>query len=176
MRKEEKQLVIDELSAKFSEGAHVYVTDTSGMTVAEINALRRLCFSKGVELKVAKNTLIKKAFIGKEVDMDSLDKVLHGPTSLIFSTNANLPAKLIEEFRKDKPKPALKGAVIGGTDIYVGEENLETLKKLKSKEELIGEIIGLLQSPAKNVISALQSGGHKLSGLLKALEERGEKQ
>jgi large subunit ribosomal protein L10 len=176
MKKEEKQLVIDELTVKFKEGAHVYLTDTSGMTVAEINDLRRLCFSKGVELKVAKNTLIKKAFAGsgQELDMETLDAILHGPTSLIFSTNANLPAKLIEDFRKKKEKPALKGAIIGGADIYVGEKDLETLKKLKSKDELIGEIIGLLQSPAKNVISALQSGGNKLSGILKTLEERGE--
>lgn len=175
MRKEEKQLVIDELSAKFNEGLHVYVTDTSGMTVAEINALRRLCFTKGVELKVAKNTLIKKAFGRPELDENNLDSILHGPTSLMFSNNANLPAKLLKEFKKDKPKPALKGAIIGGSDIYVGEDQLEVLAKLKSKDELIGEIIGLLQSPAKNVIGALQSGGQKLSGILKTLEERGDK-
>ena len=175
MRKEEKQVVIDQLSAKFNEGLHVYVTDTSGMTVAAINDLRRLCFTKGVELKVAKNTLIKKALNGHDLDEAALDKMLHGPTSLIFSENANLPAKLIKDFRKKADKPALKGAIIGGSDIYLGEENMETLSSLKSRDELIGEIIGLLQSPAKNVISALQSSGHKLSGILKTLEDRGDK-
>ena len=175
MRKEEKQLVIDELAAKFNEGLHVYITDTSGMTVAEINALRRLCFNKGVQLKVAKNTLIKKALHGHPVDEVMLDQILHGQSSLIFSTNANLPAKVIKDFRKDKPKPALKGAIIGVSDIYIGEEQLDILAKLKSKEELVGEIIGLLQSPAKNVISALLSGGQKLSGILKTLEDRGDK-
>ncbi len=174
MTREEKQGVIDALKDQFEKADTFYITDSSGLTVEEVNNLRGLCFKSGITLQVAKNTLIQKAL--EAVDSErygELMDTLKGPTSLMFTETANAPAKVIREFRKDSEKPILKAAYID-TSIYLGDENVETLANLKSKEELIGEIIGLLQSPAKNVISALQSGGGKLAGLLKALGERGE--
>ena len=175
MTREEKAVVIEELVQKFSDNSHFYITDASGMTVAETNALRRLCFEKGIEYKVFKNTLIQKALERMDADYAPFDDaVLKGFSGVMFSAeNANAPAKLIKEFRKKSggESPMLKGASID-TDLFIGEENLDTLSKLKSKAELIGEIIGLLQSPAKNVISGLQGAGGKLAGILKTLSER----
>lgn len=172
MKREEKLLVIDDLAQKFSESNNFYFTDTSGLTVEQVNNLRRLCFNKGIQLKVAKNTLIKFALDKSECNFEGSDTVLKGATALMFSDIANTPAKVIKEFRKSSEKPYLKAAYID-TDIVIGDEQLETLASLKSKHELIGDIIGLLQSPAKNVISALQgSGGQKLSGILKTLSEK----
>ena len=176
MTREEKANVIEELSQKFEENSNFYVTDASGLTVEQVNAFRRMCFEKGVEYKVYKNTLIQKALEKLDTDYSEFfDGVLKGFSGIIFSKEAgNLPAKTIREYRKSgmsEDKPALKGASID-TDLFVGEEHLKMLSELKSKNELIGEIIGLLQSPAKNVISSLQSGGSTLSGLLKTLSER----
>ena len=175
MTREEKAVVIDDLVQRFSDNSHFYITDASGMTVAETNALRRLCFEKGIEYKVFKNTLIQKALERMDADYTPFDDaVLRGFSGVMFSAeNANAPAKLIKEFRKKSggESPMLKGASID-TDLFIGEENLDTLSKLKSKAELIGEIIGLLQSPAKNVISGLQGAGGKLAGILKTLSER----
>ena len=175
MTREEKAVVIDDLVQRFSDNSHFYITDASGMTVAETNALRRLCFEKGIEYKVFKNTLIQKALERMDADYAPFDDaVLRGFSGVMFSAeNANAPAKLIKEFRKKSggESPMLKGASID-TDLFIGEENLDTLSKLKSKAELIGEIIGLLQSPAKNVISGLQGAGGKLAGILKTLSER----
>lgn len=173
MNKAEKQGVIDGLTEKFGAGSYFYFADASGLTVEVINKLRRTCFEKGIEIQVAKNTLIKKALIASGKDSKELDVVLAGPTAIMFTTTGNAPAKLIKEFRKTAAvtKPAFKGAYIDSS-IYLGEESLEALVNLKSKDQLIGEIIGLLQSPAKNVISALQSGGNKLAGILKTLSER----
>lgn len=173
MTREEKALVIDELAKKFSESDNFYFTDTSGLTVEEVNNLRRLCFGKDVELKVAKNTLIKFALEKSERTFDGLPEVLTGTTALMFSSVANSPAKIIKEFRKKTDeKPKLKAAYID-TDVMLGDDQLENLSSLKSKEELVGDIIGLLQSPAKNVISALQSsGGQKIAGIIKTLSER----
>ncbi|MDN5212366.1 50S ribosomal protein L10 [Fulvivirgaceae bacterium BMA12] len=174
MTKEEKINVVAELTEKFKANSNFYLTDASGFTVAQVNDFRRLCFEKGVEYRVYKNTMIKKALENMEADFSSLDDALKGFSGVIFSEEvANLPAKVIKEFRKKQggEKPALKAASIN-TDIFIGEESLNTLSDLKSKTELIGEVISLLQSPAKNVISALQSGGNTLSGLVKALSEK----
>ena len=174
MTKEEKGLIIDELSTKFEENSNFYVTDASGLSVAEINAFRKLCFDAGVEYGVYKNTLIQKALEKLDADYTEFyDTVLKGFSGIIFSKEAaNTPAKVIRDFRKTgSEKPMLKGASIDH-DLFIGEEHLKMLVDLKSKNELIGEIITLLQSPAKNVVSALQSSGSKLSGILKTLSEK----
>jgi len=175
MTKQEKTQVISDLATRFAENTNFYFADASGLTVGEINRFRRLCFEKGVEYNVYKNTLIKKALETLDTDYSSFDdSVLKGFTGIIFSNESgNLPAKLIKEFRKSGSgeKPIFKGASID-TDLFIGEENLDALSKLKSKFELIGDVIMLLQSPAKNVISSLQSGQHKLAGILKTLSER----
>ena len=177
MTKQEKTQVINDLATKFADNTNFYFADASGLTVAEINKFRRLCFEKGVEYNVYKNSLIKKALETLETDYSSFDdSVLKGFTGIIFSKESgNLPAKVIKEFRKSGSgdKPLFKGASID-TDLFIGEENLDALSQLKSKFELIGDVIMLLQSPAKNVISSLQSGQHKLAGILKTLSERTE--
>ncbi|HMS69830.1 MAG: 50S ribosomal protein L10 [Saprospiraceae bacterium] len=173
MRKEEKTLEIQELKSKFDENQFFYITDSSALTVAQINKFRRICFEKGIEVKVVKNTLAMKALesFDESKNYASLYESLHGPTTLLFSDTANLPAKVIKEFRKTAEKPLIKAAYIDA-GVYLGDDQLDILAKLKTKEELIGEIIGLLQSPAKNVIGALKSGGQTIAGLLKTLEER----
>lgn len=177
MTREEKAIIIEKLAEKFANNTHFYVTDASGFTVAEVNNFRRMCFKNGVEYGVYKNTLIRKALEKQEgADFSQLFDVLHGFSGVIFSKEVgNTPAKVIREFRvKKEGKPVLKGASIDSS-IYIGDENLNMLSELKSKNELIGEVIGLLQSPAKNVISALMSGKHTVAGLLKTLEERNNK-
>ena len=174
MTREEKAQIIDELAEKFANHAHFYITDAGGFTVAQINNFRRLCFKNGVEYRVYKNTLIRKALEKQEgTDFSPLFKSLHGFSGVIFSKeHGNVPAKVIQEFRKKmEGKPVLKGASVS-SDLFIGDENVKVLAELKSKNELIGEVIGLLQSPAKNVISALQSGKHTVAGLLKTLESR----
>ena len=171
MTKTEKQATIDTLTKKFSDANFFYFTDTSGLTVEKINQLRRICFEKGINLQVAKNTLIKKALVAGGKFSDDLDPVLSGPTAIMFTETGNVPAKVIKQFRACGDKPALKAAYIDSA-IYVGENQLEALINVKSKDELVGDIIGLLQSPAKNVISALKSSGGKLAGIVKTLQER----
>lgn len=171
MTKTEKQATIDTLTKKFSDANFFYFTDTSGLTVEKINQLRRICFDKGINLQVAKNTLIKKALVAGGKFSDDLDPVLNGPTAIMFTETGNVPAKVIKQFRAGGDKPALKAAYIDSA-VYVGENQLEALINVKSKEELVGDIIGLLQSPAKNVISALKSSGGKLAGIVKTLQER----
>jgi large subunit ribosomal protein L10 len=176
MTKTEKNDAIAVLKEKFSNYDNFYLTDSSSLSVAQINSLRRVCFEKQVEMRVAKNTLIRKAL--ESLNNDSYAGVyesLQGQTAIMFSENAKEPAVILSAFRKDNnsERPVLKAAFID-TDVFVGDEQLETLSKLKSRNELIGEIIGLLQSPAKNVIGALQSGGQKLAGILKTLEERAQ--
>lgn len=175
MTREEKAQIIEELSQKFADNAHFYVTDASGFTVEQINNFRRMCFKSGIEYRVYKNTLIQKALEKQEgVDYSPIFNVLTGFSGVMFSKETgNAPARVIKEFRKKlEGKPVLKAASIGA-DFFIGDEQLDTLHDLKSKNELIGEVISLLQSPAKNVVSALQSGKNKLAGLVKALEERG---
>lgn len=173
MTKTEKASIVEELTQKFNNSTFFYITDSSELTVAEVNQLRRLCFGKNIEMRVAKNTLIKKALEASEKDYEQLYETLVGPTSIMFSDVSNAPAKLIKEFRKTADKPILKGAAIE-TDFYLGDDQVNTLADLKSKEELVGEIIALLQSPAKNVIGALKSSGGKIAGILKTLSEREE--
>lgn len=177
MTREEKSQIIEELSQKFADNAHFYVTDASGFTVEQINNFRRVCFKSGIEYRVYKNTLIQKALEKqKGVDYSPIFTVLNGFSGVIFSKEAgNTPAKVIREFRKKmEGKPVLKAASIN-SDFYIGDENLNMLSELKSKNELIGDVISLLQSPAKNVLSALLSGKQTVAGLVKALEERGTK-
>ncbi len=171
MKKSDKQVILEGLIESFKSSDFFYLTDASGLTAEEMNNLRRLCFQKEVKLQVAKNTLIKKALQETGKSSDQLDEVLAGPTAVMFTQTANVPGKLILEFRKGKSKPVVKAAYIDSA-VYVGDEQLKTLSSLKSKEELIGDVIALIQSPARNLISALQSGGNKISGLVKALEER----
>ncbi len=177
MTREEKGEQIENLTEKLKNTTHFYLTDTSGLKVSQINNFRRMCFEKGIEYKVVKNTLIRKALENLDTDYTSFsDTVLKGSTGIMFSSEvANAPAKVIKDFRKkggrDFTKPGFKGASID-SGLYIGEENLNTLSELKSKEELLGDVITLLQSPAKNVISALQSGKHKLAGIIKTLSEK----
>ncbi|BDD02985.1 50S ribosomal protein L10 [Aureibacter tunicatorum] len=174
MDKVEKNQVIEELLSKFEENDFFYIVDASTLTVAEINDFRRLCFEKGVEYKVYKNTLIRKALERLEADFAPFvdGDVFKGQSGIIFSKEvSNLPAKILKEFRKSAEKPTLKGASID-YDLFVGDNQIDPLSKLKSKVELIGEVIGLLQSPAKNVISGLKRSGGDIAGILKTLSER----
>lgn len=173
MKKEDKDKIIDSLVESFKSCNNYYFTDISNITVEKANKLRRSCFSKNVKIKVAKNSLIKKAL--QKIDENNYNDLfvtLKGSTAIMFSEAANMPAKVIKEFRKTNDRPILKSAFIDSS-IFTGDNQLDVLFALKSKNELIGEIIGLLQSPAQNVISALQSGGGKIAGILKTLEQRG---
>jgi large subunit ribosomal protein L10 len=177
MTREEKVQIIDELTTKFADNTHFYITDASGFTVDQVNNFRRMCYKSGVEYRVYKNTLIRKALEkNKDVDYTPLFKTLNGFSGAIFSKEiGNAPARVISEFRKKlEGKPVLKAASIDSS-LFIGDENLTMLSELKSKNELIGDVISLLQSPAKNVISALLSGKNTVAGLVKALEERGTK-
>lgn len=176
MTKEDKLSIINDLTEKFKGTTHFYVTDTSGLTVAEINDFRGKCFEKGIEYRVVKNTLIKKALDNLEADFTPFydEGVLKGFSGIMFSDeNANSPAKILKEYKKKNKdrNPSLKAASID-YDLFIGAEQLETLSSLKSKQELIGEVIGLLQSPMSNVMGSLMSGHHKLAGIVKTLQER----
>ena len=171
MTREEKSQVIETLTAQLSDNANIYLADISGLDAGNTTNLRRACFKAGVQLAVVKNTLLKKAMESSDKDFGELTNILKGNTSLMISETGNAPAKVIKEFRKKSDKPLLKGAYIQ-EPIYVGDNQLDSLVELKSKDELIGEIIGLLQSPAKNVVSALKSSGGKLAGIVKTLSER----
>jgi len=171
MTREEKANVIQDLTTQLGDSATIYLADISGLDAGATSALRRACFKANIKLAVVKNTLLSKAMEASEKEFGELPEVLKGNTSLMFSEVANAPAKVIKNFRKKSGKPLLKGAFIEEA-IYIGDNQLDTLVSIKSKEEMIGEIIGLLQSPAKNVISGLKSGGGKLAGILKTLSER----
>ena len=171
MTREEKSTVISAIEAQLADNSTIYLADISGLDAATTSDLRRACFKANVKLSVVKNTLLAKAMEASERDFGELQDVLQGNTSLMFSEAGNAPAKLIKRFRKKNDKPLLKGAFIEEA-IYIGDDKLDTLVSIKSKEEVIGDIIGLLQSPVKNVISGLKSGGSTLSGLLKTLSER----
>lgn len=175
MTRQEKAEIIDELSQKFASTPYFYITSAAGMSVSEVNDLRRLCFEKGVEYRVVKNTLIKKSLETLEADYSPFDaEVLKGFSGIMFhSESGKAVAQLIKEFRKKagNNKLIFKGASLDSA-LFVGENQLDTLVNIKSKEEMIGEVIGLLQSPAKNVLSALQSGGNKIAGILKTLSDK----
>ena len=171
MTREEKSQVIQDLTATLARTNTIYLADISGLDALATSNLRRACFKANVQLAVVKNTLLSKAMEASDKEFGELQDVLKGNTSLMISEASNAPAKVIKEFRKKSDKPLLKGAYIEEA-IYVGDDQLEALVNVKSKEELIGDIITLLQSPAKNVISALQSSGGKLSGILQTLSEK----
>ncbi|WP_405293085.1 50S ribosomal protein L10 [Algibacter sp. Ld11] len=173
MTREEKSQVIEELTAELANNANIYLADISGLNADTTSNLRRACFKANVKLAVVKNTLLEKAMEASERDFGNLPSVLKGNTSVMYSETGNVPAKLIKTFRKKSEKPLLKGAFIEEA-VYIGDDQLDMLVDIKSKEELLGEIVGLLQSPAKNVISALKSGGGTIAGLIKTLSERSE--
>ncbi len=172
MKKEDKAIVISTIGDTLSQYSCVYLTQTAGLNAEKTSALRRACFKEGVKMLCVKNTLLKKALEASEIDYSELYDLLHGETTLMLSNTGNAPAKLIKKFRqKDDVLPMLKGAYVEET-VYVGEESLEALANIKSKNELIADIVALLQSPAKNVVSALQSGGNKLHGILETLSNK----
>jgi large subunit ribosomal protein L10 len=174
MTREEKTAAIEELKSELLDTPFFYIADSSTLSVAKINNFRRLCFQRGIKIKVAKNTLIQKALEGQPESKgyEALFSSLNGPTTLLISSNPKAPAQLIEEFRKTEERPLLKAAYID-TAVFVGDDQLVTLTKLKSKEEMVGEIIGLLQSPARRLASQITASGSKIAGIVKALEERG---
>jgi len=171
MTKEEKILEIESLTTRLKDVKNLYITDIAGLNALETSNLRRMCFKAGIKLSVVKNTLLERAMTSSGKDFGELKDLLKGNTSLMFSESGNGPAKIIKDFRKKSDKPILKGAFIEES-VYVGDDQINNLVSIKSKEELIGEIISILQSPAKNIISALKSGGGKVSGILKSLSER----
>ena len=171
MTKQEKIQEIEDLTTEISAVKNLYLTDIAGLDAAQTTALRRACFNSNIKLSVVKNTLLAKAMDASEKDFGELQSVLKGNTSLMFSESGNSPAKLIKDFRKKSDKPVLKGAYIEES-IYIGDDQIDFLESIKSKDELIGEVITILQSPAKNVILALQSGGSNILGILKTLSER----
>lgn len=172
MTRQEKDTLISDLAERLSKSEVIYLTDVADLNAEDSGKLRRLCFQRQVQLQVVKNTLLQKAMERvDDKDYGDLASVLKGNTGLMVAEAGNTPAKLIKEFRKKSEKPILKGAYIEES-IYIGDNHLEALANLKSKNELIGDVILLLQSPAKSVVSGLQSGGTKLTGILKTLEER----
>ncbi len=173
MRKEEKLIKIDDLKERISKSNHFYLTDISSLNAEETSKLRRKCYEKDINLLVVKNTLLRKALEGMDTNYESLFDVLENSTSVMFCDTANGPAKLIKEFRKTHEKPLLKAAFVEES-IFIGDHELETLASLKSKDELIGDVLALLQSPMKGVLSALSSGGSKLAGALVTLSEKSE--
>ncbi len=172
MRKEDKAIIIEQLGEKLNEYAHFYLVDVTGMNAEQTSSLRRKCFGSDIKMVVVKNTLLHKAFEASEIDFTPLYDSLKGTTAVFFCNTANVPAKLIKEVGKDGV-PALKAAY-AEEGFYVGADQLDALCAIKSKNEVIAEIVALLQSPAKNVISALSSGGQTIHGVLKTLGERPE--
>lgn len=173
MTREEKTNMINSIKSELDNNSNIYLTDCSGLSADLTSKLRRACFKANIKLTVVKNTLLEKAMEQVEKDFGDLKTVLKGNTAMMYSEVGNAPAKVIKTFRKKSEKPILKGAFVEES-IYLGDEMLDSLVDIKSKEELIGEIISLLQSPAKNVISALKSSGAKISGVLKTLSEKND--
>ena len=174
MTREEKAKLIGDLSEKLKTTDHFYITDTSGLTVAQVSEFREMCYAKSIEYKVVKNTLIKKALENMSNDLSGLYDVLKGPSGLMFvNENASAPARVITNFKKKDAlgRPKFKGACID-SDLFIGEDQLKALASLKTREELIGEVLHLLRSPVTNVLSLLQSGKHKLAGIVKTLSEK----
>ena len=171
MTREEKDQAIENLKDALTGVKNLYLADIAGLDAIETSKLRRACFKENIKLQVVKNTLLAKAMEASDHNFGELTEILKGNTSLMFSESGNMPAKVIKNFRKKSDKPILKGAFIEES-IFIGDNQLDSLIAIKSRDELIGEIITLLKSPTKNVISALQSGGGKLSGILQTLSER----
>ncbi|MCF8258316.1 MAG: 50S ribosomal protein L10 [Flavobacteriales bacterium] len=172
MNKSEKNQAIDALVAEIDSSPNFYLTDISTLNAEDTYKLRSICFKRDVKLHVVKNTLLRKALERASADYDQLYPVLKGSTSIMFTETGNVPAKLIKEFRKKSSRPLLKGAWVG-EGVFIGDDSLNVLENIKSKNELIADIIALLQSPAKNVISGLQTPGRNLAGILKTLSEKG---
>lgn len=173
MTRQEKSQVIESLTAQLTDNTIIYLADISGLDAGTTTNLRRACFKAGIKLAVVKNTLLAKAMESADKDFGNLSDTLKGNTSLMFSETGNGPAKIIKDFRKKSEKPLLKGAYIEEA-VYIGDDQLDNLVNIKSKEEVIGDIVALLQSPAQNVISALKSGGNTIAGIVKTLSERQE--
>ena len=178
MTRAEKTAVIEQLTQQFIDNKFFYITDCSTMTVARVNKLRRTCFEKGLELRLIKNSLIKAALQRAQTETgqsyEGLAPALKGSSALIFTETSNLPAKMIKAFREsneNEERPLVKAAYID-SDVILGDDNLEMLSKLKSKEDLIADLVALLGSPIKNLLGSLQSGANNITGVLKALEER----
>jgi len=173
MKKEEKTQVIETLVEKLANNANFYLTDISTLTCEKTSTLRRMCFNKKISMHVVKNSLLRKAMeksTGKDFS-EITASALKGSTAILFCESGSEPAKVIKEFRKKNDRPLLKAAYVEETS-YIGDNQLEHLSKIKSRLELIGDIIGLLQSPAKNVIGSLQSGNRTLAGIVKTLSEK----
>jgi large subunit ribosomal protein L10 len=173
MRREEKNAIINSLAEQLKEYSHFYVTDTAQLNAADTSDLRRKCFENDIKLVVVKNTLLKRALEQTNGDFEELYPVLQGTTSIMFTQSGNVPAKLIKEFRAKHDKPVLKGAYVQES-VYIGDNMIDALIAVKTKKELIGDVILLLQSPAKNVIGALQSGGNRIHGVLETLSKKSE--
>jgi len=173
MKREDKAALIDSLTEQLNATTHFYLADISGLDAVDTSALRRACFKEDIKIQVVKNTLLKKALEKSEKDADELFPILKENTSIMFSEVGNGPAKLIKKLRKTQKKPILKAAYVEEA-CYIGDEQLDYLTAIKSKDELIADIIALLQSPAKNVISSLQSGGNTLHGVLETLSKKEE--
>ncbi|MGQ7870002.1 50S ribosomal protein L10 [Sunxiuqinia sp. sy24] len=171
MKRSEKIEIIDNLTEQINSYNHFYLADIADLNAQDSSSLRRLCFTKEVKLVVVKNTLLRKALENSEKNTDELYETLKGNTSIMFCEVGNTPAKLIKEFSKKHKKPVLKAAYVEES-VYVGENQLEALSTIKSKDELLGDLIGLLQSPMKTVIGQLQSGGNKIHGILQTLSEK----
>ncbi len=172
MRKEDKSVVLEKIASTLGEYSCFYLTDTTGMNAEQTSALRRACFNAGIKMMVVKNSLLHKVLEQAEIDYSELYPALHGTTALMLANVGNAPAKTIKEFHKGDVKiPALKAAYVEET-VYLGADQLEVLASIKSKNELIADVVALLQSPAKNVISALQSSGNKLHGILETLSNK----
>ena len=173
MRKEDKQIIIDSILAELQACPNFYLTDISDLNAEKTSQLRRQCFNSGIKMLVVKNSLLHKAMQQTGKDFDDLYNVLKGSTAVMLCETGNAPAKLIKNFRQKYDRPILKGAFIEEC-CYIGDEMVDALCNIKSKNDLIADIIALLQSPIKNVISGLQGGGHKLSGILETLSEKAE--
>lgn len=172
MKREDKNAIIDQLTERINSSKHFYIADIGGLSALQTSELRRQCFKEDIDLVVVKNTLLEKAFGNADRNFEELIQALAGPTSLMFSEVGNAPAKLIKEFKNRKfPKPELKAAYVEES-IYIGVDQLDALVAIKSKEELLGDLVALLQSPMQNVMSALNSGKHTLAGVVKTLSER----
>ena len=171
MRKEDKSIVIEQIAATLKEYSCFYLTETTSLNAEKTSELRRACFKEGIKMMVVKNKLLKKALESLEGDFTALDSVMKGSTTIMFSNVGNAPAKLIKEFTKKSELPALKAAYVEES-FYIGADQLDALVAIKSKNELIADVVALLQSPAKNVISALQSAGGTIHGVLQTLSER----
>jgi len=173
MKREEKEIIVNNLVEQLNNSTHFYLTDTSELNAESTSLLRRKCFENNIQMLVVKNTLLKRALEQSEFELEELYDVLKGPTAIMFTETGNVPAKMIKEFRKKFEKPIIKAAYVEES-VYSGGDLLETLVNVKSKEELLGDLIGLLQSPMKNVISQLNSGSNTLTGVLETLSNKSE--